>query len=122
MARGRTWVYDPQSGGEKISPLLQEQVHERLRRHAAKIVPRKEGWLRVRFHGQFCYVDAQVPGVAGVTHLCRLRHLGKPDCWSLAFYTYSHERYEPCLFRSGRWEGSPEEGLDIGAMYIAAER
>ena len=122
MARGRTWVYDPQSGGEKISPLLQEQVHERLRRHAAKIVPGKEGWLRVRFHGQFCYVDAQVPGVAGVTHLCRLRHLGKPDCWSLAFYTYSHERYEPCLFQSGRWEGTLEEGLDIGAMYIAAER
>ena len=122
MARGWTWAYDPQSGGEKISPLLQEQVHERLRRHAAKIVPGKEGWLRVRFRGPFCYVDAQVPGEAGVTHLCRLRHLGRPDCWSLAFYTYSHERYEPCLFRSGRWEGSPEEGLDIGAMYIAAER
>jgi hypothetical protein len=64
-----------QSGGAKISPLLQEQVHERLRRHTAKIVPGKEGWLRVRFHGPFCYVDAQVPGAAGVTHLCRLRHL-----------------------------------------------
>jgi len=75
MARVRTWGYDPQSGGEKISPLLQEQVHERLRRHAAKIVPGKEGWLKVRFRGPFCYVDAQVPGVAGVTHLCRLRHL-----------------------------------------------
>jgi hypothetical protein len=122
MARGRTWGYDPQSGGEKISPVLQEQVHERLRRHAAKIVPGKEGWLRVRFRGPFCYVDAQVPGEAEVTHLCRLRHLRSPDCWSLAFYTYSNERYEPCLFRSGRWEGTPEEGLDIGSMYIAAER
>ena len=121
MARGWTWVYDPQSGGEKISPLLQEQVRERLRRHAAKIVPGKEGWLQLRFRGPFCYVDAQVPGQAWLTHLCRLRHLGRPDRWSLAFYTYSNEHYEPCLFRSGRWEGTPEEGLDIGAMYIASE-
>jgi len=64
MARGWTWAYDPQSGGEKISPLLQEQLRERLRRHAAKIVPGKEGWLRFRFRGPFCYVDAQMPGEA----------------------------------------------------------
>ena len=121
MARGWTWAYDPQSGGEKISPQLQEQVHERLRRHAAKIVPGKEDWLRLRFRGPFCYVDAQVPGQAWLTHLYRLRHLGKPDRWSLAFYTYSNERHEPCLFQSGRWKGTPEEGLDIGAMYIAHE-
>ncbi|MBV8358153.1 MAG: hypothetical protein JO189_09500 [Deltaproteobacteria bacterium] len=90
MARRWTWVYDPQSGGQKVAPLLQEQVRERLRRHAAKIVPGKEDWLRLRFRGPFCYVDAQVPREAGVTHLCRLRHLGRPDRWSLAFYTYSN--------------------------------
>jgi len=33
-------------------------------------------------------------------HLCRLRHFG-PDRWSLAFYTYSQERYEPAFFGSG---------------------
>jgi hypothetical protein len=119
---GWAWVYDPQSGGEKIPPLLQEQVRERLIRRAAKIVPGKEDWLRVRFSGVFCYMDAQVPGESVVTHLCRLRYLDKPDRWSMAFYTYSHERYEPCVFRSGRWEGTPEEALDIGAMYIAVER
>jgi hypothetical protein len=122
MARRGRWVYDPQSGGERISPLLQEQVRERLRRHAARIVPGKENWLQIRFRGPFCYVDAQLPGAPVVTHMCRLPNLRKPDCWSLAFYTYSNERYEPCLFRSGSWEGIPEEGLDIGSMYIAAER
>ncbi len=39
----------------------------------------------------------------------------------MAFYTYSDERYEPCLFDSGRWEGTPEKALEIGVMYIASE-
>jgi hypothetical protein len=116
------WVYDPQSGGERIAPLLQDQVSKRLMQHAAKIVPGKEGWLWLRFHGKSCYLDAQKPGVPVLTHLCRLRYLGKPDRWSLAFYTYSNERYEPCLFDSGRWEGTPEKALEIGVMYIAGER
>ena len=30
------------------------------------------------------------------THLCRLRYFGDEDRWSMAFYTYSHEKYEPC--------------------------
>ena len=96
-------------------------MRQRLARHAAKIVPGKESWVRPRFHGKFCYVDAQKPDVPFVTPLCRLRYLGKPDRWSMAFYTYSNERYEPCLFASGRWEGTPEEAFEIGSMYIATD-
>ena len=51
------------------------------------------------------------------THLCRLPHFGA-DRWSVAFYTYSHERYEPTFFGSGEDTGTPEEGLDIGAVYL----
>jgi hypothetical protein len=50
-------------------------------------------------------------------HMCRLRHFTE-DHWSLAFYTYSRERYEPCVFHSGEFWGTPEEGLDVGAVYL----
>jgi hypothetical protein len=82
------------------------------------VVPGKKGWLRLRFRGTFCYVDAQVPEGSMVMPLCRLRYFGQPDRWSMAFFTYSHERYEPCVFASGQWEGTPEEALEIGAMYL----
>jgi hypothetical protein len=51
-------------------------------------------------------------------HLCRLRYFGDEDRWSLAFFTYSHERYEPCVFDSGEFHGTPEEALDVGAVYL----
>ncbi len=50
-------------------------------------------------------------------HLCRMRYFG-PDDWSLAFYTYSNEKYEPCVFHSGDWFGTPEEAFEIGATYL----
>ncbi len=34
--------------------------------------------------------------------------------------TYSHERYEPSFFASGEQHGTPEEGLDVGAVYLDA--
>jgi hypothetical protein len=46
-----------------------------------------------------------------------LRYVGQ-DRWSVAFYTYSHNRYEPCVFDSGKMVGTPEEGLDVGAVYL----
>ena len=50
-------------------------------------------------------------------HLCRLRYFDH-DRWSLAFYTYSHEKYEPCVYPNGGWFGTPEEAFDIGATYL----
>ena len=50
-------------------------------------------------------------------HLCRLRFF-KVDEWSLAFFTYSHERYEPHYFDNGTFFGTPEEGLAVGAVYL----
>lgn len=52
------------------------------------------------------------------THLCRLRYFGDEDRWSMAFYTYSHETYEPCFFDNGAWHGTPEEAFDTSAVYL----
>jgi hypothetical protein len=44
--------------------------------------------------------------------------MGAISGWSLAFYTYSKEEYEPCIFPSGAFFGTPEEGLEIGGIYL----
>jgi hypothetical protein len=36
----------------------------------------------------------------------------------VAFFSYSSEEYEPCAFGSGGFYGTPEEGLDVGAVYL----
>jgi hypothetical protein len=92
----------------------------------------------VRFHGQFCYIDAYtepapLPGdwpPAGwpetreellerlrstPTKLCRLRFFGGEDRWGFAFYTYSNERYELSVFPSGGFLGPPEEAFGVAA-------
>lgn len=51
-------------------------------------------------------------------HLCRLRYLGRDDAWSMDFYTYSNERYEPCSFGNGSAIGTPEQAFAIGSAYL----
>jgi hypothetical protein len=38
--------------------------------------------------------------------------------WTVAFYTYSHERYEATYFPNGEVHGTPEEAFDLGAIYL----
>ncbi len=137
--RNYSWVYDPHSGGNKIPEAVRRDTIARLERHAAAKFAGKYTRLDIRFHGAFCYVDAftepneptkELLKVTGETredfmerlrsrqvHLCRLTYFSK-DNWSLAFYTYSNERYEPCTFRNATFKGTPEEGLDVGAAYL----
>ena len=117
----RYWQYDPQSGGQKIPPAVQEQTRDRIITHAHKIRPEHAGQVRIRFKTQFCYVDTveEVSGRETLMQLCRLRYFGRPDEWSMAFYTYSQEKYEPCIFASGKWLGTPEEALEIGAVFLS---
>lgn len=51
------------------------------------------------------------------THLCRLRHF-TADSWSVAFYTYSNEKYEPYFLANGELTGTPEECFEVGAVYL----
>jgi len=136
----KQWVYDPHSGGRAIPPTTQDRIRRRILNHAASHYAGKYTRLDVRFRGKFCYIDAYrrpdepSPGLLKVTgetreahlerlrdtptHLCRLRFLGNEETMSLAFYTYSNEKYEPCMFHNGSFLGTPEEAFDIGATYL----
>jgi hypothetical protein len=79
----------------------------------------KRGWPRlrtplVRFRGQFCYVDAVLPGHRQPMPILRLRYQGSPERWNIGIYLASHERYTeselPTSF--GPRTGTPEEGID----------
>lgn len=111
------WVYDPQSGGSKIP----SQIHEALRKQAESFA-RTRSWypriqLKLRFKNQFCYVDTIEEGDERLFPLCRLRHFNKHG-WSLALFTYSNERYVPCLFLDGKWEGTFEAALEVCDPFI----
>jgi len=139
MAR-KIWIHDPHFGGKKIPETVAYIIRKRILDHAAKHYAGKYNRIDVRFHGHFCYIDAYIepyipedydPEIAGVsreeyierlrtipTHLCRLRYFGDENQLSIAFYTYSNEKYEPCLFSDGSWYGTPEEAFDISSIYL----
>jgi hypothetical protein len=137
----KTWVYDPHSGGTKIPEAKKPQIRQRILAHAQKNYAGTYNRIDVRFSGKFCYIDAYKepfvpqdydPELFGgksrkeriaqlrdfPTHLCRLRFFGDVDKWSMAFYTYSHMKYEPSFFDNGSWHGTPEEAFDTSAVYL----
>ncbi len=129
----------PHRGGVKIPPLVQEQTRQRLQAYAQKHYSDKFLRLEIRFRCPCCYIDAYREPVVpkgwppksvrinrqkyferlrnSPIHLCRLRYFSE-DCWSLAFYTYSNEKYMPSVFRNDSFFGTPEEGFDMGAMFL----
>lgn len=136
----RGWVYDPHSGGVKIPAAVRWRTERRIRAHAEARYAGKFTRLDIRFRGPLCYIDAytepEKPSASllralGETreqymrrqrnvplHLCRLRYFGNEDRWSMAFYTYSNEKYEPCVFINGSFQGTPEEAFETGAIYL----
>ena len=128
-------------GTENHSGKVEQRLRKRILEHAEKHYAGKYNRIDLRCRDKFCYIDAYVePRIPEEnynielfgepreqrmerlrnipTHLCRLRYFGNDDRWSMAFYTYSHEKYEPCLFNSGKWEGTPEEAFDASAVYL----
>ena len=140
--RQRIWMRDPHSGGVKIPPAVRRQTEQRIRVYAERRYAEKFIRLDIRFRGALCYIDAytepELPSrgllrALGETrqqylnrlqnvplHLCRLRYFGDKQAWSLAFYTYSNERYEACTFPNGTFYGTPEDGFEVGAVYLRA--
>ena len=136
----KTWVYDSHSGGVKIPKVVQEQTRNRILAYAEEHYTGKYTRIDVRFRGKFCYIDAYTePYIAPdfdpkelgesreeyierlsntPTHLCRLRYFRNEDRWSMAFYTYSHMKYEPCYFDNGTSHGTPEEAFKTSAVYL----
>ena len=142
--RRRTWVYTPHLGGRAIPPAVRERTERRILEHGQRRYAGRYTRLGVRFKGALCYIDAYVEPdpptrsqlqTLGETreeylerrrdwaiHLCRLRYFGNEDAWTLAFFTYSNERYSPCVFHAGSDHGTPEQALDVGAIYLPEPR
>ena len=140
MTRRKVWMSSPHTGGTRIPPLLQEETRRRIHAHANANYAGRFLRIAVRFRGAFCYIDAYCepnPPTKALLrasneterqyyerlgespiHLCRLRYFAGRQRWTLAFYTYSHERYEPAVFPSGDMYGTPEEAFDVGAIYL----
>src|SRR5437763_14683905 len=121
MARG-VWMFDPDSGGVKITDPVKRRTEARIRQVAEVEFAGRYTRLDIRFRGQFCYVDAYTdpePSLAPgwpppdwpetreqmlerlrntPTHLCRLRYFRAPHRWGVAFYTSSGAPYELSMY------------------------
>ena len=136
----KTWGTNPNSGGIPIPPIVQQDVRARIEAYAHQHYSGKFTRLEIYFKKQFCYIDAyKKVSVNEIhlygdlsesreekldrlrntpTHLCRLRYHGRSG-WSFGFYTYSHERYELCVFSDGQFFGTPEDAFECSAsVYI----
>jgi hypothetical protein len=112
----KVWCFSPQHGGNKISDKQRLAVCDQITAFAQTRPWYPRFCIRPRFKSQFCYLDA-VEGSGNPFPIGRLRYFA-PKQWSLAFYTYSNERYEPCLFPSGEWMGTIEEAIIVCEMYL----
>ena len=130
---GRVWQINPHGGGRSIPESVRETTRASIVEHAAQHFGDRA--IEVRFRAQFCYVDAYLElaadgddrGAGGTApdgvrseamQLCRLRYFG-PDRWSLAIYSYAHERYDPSVFGDGEWFGPAAAGFDLaGNLYL----
>ena len=132
----------PDAGGTTIPSEVRQETEQRIREYAEKHYAGAYSQLDIRFHGALCYIDAYVEPEppsrrllralhetreeyfnrvrAVPLHLCRLRYFGGRKIWSMAFYTYSNERYELCTFPNGTFYGTPEEAFEVGAAYLPA--
>jgi hypothetical protein len=139
VKRGKRRVFDAHTGGRPVPAAVQDAVRLRILNHAQKHHAGKFIRIDVRFRGALCYIDAyceprpgserlaalcgEVPeqyaeGVRNTpVHLVRLRYFGE-DRWSVAFYTYSHEKYSPLIYPNGDPFGTVEQAFDIGAVYL----
>jgi hypothetical protein len=109
------WVLDPHTGGKKIPSSLFDILAARAVAYQKKHFPKSTAQLKLRFKNQFCYLDALEDGK--LNPLGRLRYFDD-ERWSLAFFTYSHERYEPCYLSNGSWWGPFENALEVCSVYL----
>ncbi len=106
----------PHEGGLKIPPDQHASIIRQADAFAATRQWNSSYKLQLRFKNQFCYVDS-LEKDGTVSPLGRLRHC-RANRWSVAFYTYSNERYEPCYLPNGDGYGSFEEALAICEVYL----
>ena len=140
MSPRKVWMSSPHTGGSHIPPHVREETRQRVLAYAATHYAGRYSRIDVRFRGALCYIDAYVepdpPSKAQLAarretkqqyyehlreipiHICRIRWFAGRQHWSVAFYTYSHERYEATFFPDGSMFGTPEDAFDVGAVYL----
>ena len=110
------WHLDPHSGGTKIPHAMFEELRTQVHAYEKTCSWYPQHSIKLRFKSQFCYVDSFEEG-KNLSPLCRLRYF-KLRGWSFAFFTYSSERYEPCIFPSGEWFGTIEQAIQASSLYL----
>ena len=74
--------------------------------------------IRVRYRGEFAYVDAVMPD-GEVNPLFRLRYGGYASVFGFAIYLWSKEGYEDSILPNGSFEATPQEALDCACgLYL----
>jgi hypothetical protein len=134
MPPQKQWTFNSNVGGIKIPEVVKCGVIRRITETAEKHFKDKHARLKIYFKNQFCYIDVFTePKVTKnwppkdwpesreeyinrirntPTHLCRLRYFGfGEDRWGYAFYTYSNEKYEICVYPNGEFFGKPEDAF-----------
>lgn len=139
MPSRKRWVFNPNSGGTKIPDTIKYDIEKRINNIADENFKGKYTSLDIRFHGQFCYIDAFIEPEVGENwpsedmhetreehierlrniplHLCRLRYRGK-EKWGFSFFSYSNEKYEVATFPDGEFFGKPEDAFLASAVYL----
>lgn len=112
----KTWVYNPQSGGQTIPAHIKSSTIKRAEAYAKQQAWHDRIELQLVFRGQFCYLNSREKGEQSYSPLGRLRYF-KEDDWSFAFYTYSTEKYVPCLI-GDKDTGTIEQGIESCAVYL----
>ena len=75
VTRGKTWVFDPHSGGKPIPAATQDVVRQRILDYAQKHYAGKFARIDVRFRGAICYIDAYKeppPDSEQLAKICRV--------------------------------------------------
>jgi hypothetical protein len=93
-------------------------LSQRLRARATARWPQLTD-LRVRYRGQFAYVEGQLADGETVP-LMRLRYTGSAAHWGFALYLASKDGYEDTVLPTGTFTGSPEDTLDCACdLYLS---
>lgn len=111
------WYFNPQSGGNKIPVNRYETLRAQLQAFASTRRWFSKCQLSLRFKSQFCYVDMLESGETEPSPLARLRYFRENE-WSMAFFTWSSERYEPCVLSNGKWQGTMEEIIETCEPFL----
>lgn len=90
---------------------------QRLRQHARDHWPQLAG-LRVRYHGQFAYIEGELADGDRLP-LIRLRYSGSASTWGFGLYLASSGKYENQILPTGLPIGTPQEALDCACdLYL----